>query len=189
MLDINDKWLNVTKRIALAQTDFAEIVVSEPYDKGDRVGRYEVDHDLDTLLWCGPAVISALTGEPTSRIRDIIRRHRKEPKSQVMGTSDEDLQYCFRRLGYNMKLTHFWHSTDPRQHPTTARWLRENTRIPYIAYILNQLPTPREKAGHWATVLGKQYICTQTSAEWIPIEAGVPTARSRLSSVFTISSA
>lgn len=61
-----------------------------------------VQHDLATQLWCGPAVVSAITSQPTSVIREHIweyRRSIRRPK-RVAATSEFDLRHAFLREGY-----------------------------------------------------------------------------------------
>lgn len=59
---------------------------------------YQIVHDNQSKLWCGPAAIAAITGQPTSVITQMIRG--VNGKTKVTGTSNAELLAVMRRLGY-----------------------------------------------------------------------------------------
>lgn len=149
------------------------------------VYRYEVEHDLDILPWCGLVAISCLTGTPTSIVRHIIRDYREDDSAVVQGTLDEEVIYAFDILGYSCSLVYFCHAPLYNQAPTMARWLREFERQSHIGYLIGQRGVGR-KAGHWCTVHSDQYCCPLTNYQWIDINKA-PGRRQRMSSAYAIS--
>lgn len=161
-----------------------EIVRTSAVPKRLGITRHVVDHDLETMLWCGPAAVSALTGAPTSEINGIIRACRDD-ESRVEGTIDPEIAHCFDRLGYDMQLVYFCHAPLYKGHPTFARWLREMPREPHIGYLVGQRHEGR-KAGHWCVVVGEWYLCSYSKAVWLPL-AAAPRRRARIQCAYAIS--
>lgn len=61
---------------------------------------HAVNHDLpDCRLWCGPAAIAAVTGQPTSVIHEAIKQDRGD-RAPVRGVFPGELARVMARLGY-----------------------------------------------------------------------------------------
>ncbi len=181
---LTHRWLNLAKRLNQEQTAHAELVVKDFFVPEQGISRHEINHDISTKLWCGPAALSCLTGASTSQVRALIRQFRKDHKARVQGTWDDEVQYVFRKLGYQMDLRYMCCSTDPKGRPTLARWLRESTRAPTVGYLVGLVDS---SGGHWAVVHGGYYCCGITG-KWVPLNEA-PTRRRRVDIVFTITKA
>jgi len=169
-------------KVRLAGLIFAEIEMTELV-KGHPVKPYAINHNLNTLLWCGPAVVSAITGADTELIRELIRAHRKNRKSVVTGTRAEDLEFALHKLGYAMRLFYMCHG-ELLDHLTMAKWLKTYKRKAGVAYVIELCGTKREPDGHWAVVLGGYYCCSHIE-KWVPIEQA-PNRRVRVATVYTV---
>ena len=100
--------------------------------------------------YCGPAVLSFLTGQDTSECASWFRRFGNH-RGAVRGSYERDMRLVLTKLGidYVPLCVH------PRgKGPTLARWLRENKerRTPGRVYLII--------AGHhWQLVTGRRYAC------------------------------
>jgi hypothetical protein len=115
---------------------------------------YEVNHDLSTKCWCGPFLVSALTGQPTSVAFGFIKefRHHTDGSKIVTGTSFFDLEYALRCFGFE-----FHHLvTYGCEQPTFKTWLKTPRRRNTAYLVLIQLPTML----HWIGVIDKRVFDT-----------------------------
>lgn len=161
-----------------------EIVRSGSLPKHKRVYPYEVLHDIDTLLWCGPTAVACLTGVSTGDVRELVREYREDPSSRVDGTIDDEVRYAFDQLGFDCRLVYFCHAPLYKGHPTLARWLQEFPREPHVGYLIGMRGFGRE-SGHWATVLGDHYCCSRSKGLWVH-QSAAPNRRSRIISSYAI---
>lgn len=162
-----------------------EIVRTSVTPKRLGITRHVVEHDLETMLWCGPAAVSALTGASTSEIHDIIRDYRGDDGKRIEGTIDPEIIHCFEYLGYSARLVYFCHAPLYKGFPTFARWLREMPREPHVAYLVGQRHEGR-KAGHWCVVSADQYLCSYSKAVWMHVDQA-PRRRARVQCAYAIS--
>jgi hypothetical protein len=171
------------RKVRKAGLIFVEFEITE-VAKGHPVKPFEINHNLKTLLWCGPAVVSALTGADTDTIRELIRVKRKDSDARVIGTHPEEIEYAFYKLGYSMRLFYMCHSHDNMDHLTLAKWLRTYKRKPGVGYVIELCGTKKEPSGHWCVVLGNHYCCSLTG-KWVPLDK-CPNRRVRVESVHTV---
>lgn len=169
----------------LRRQERIEIVRTVSIPKKHGIARHKIDHDLDTLLWCGPAAVAALTGASTSEIRELIRDYREDGEARVDGTVDPEIAYVFDQLGYDMRLVYFCHAPMYKMAPTFARWLRDMPRESHVGYLVGQRADGR-KAGHWCVVAGDWYLCSYSKAVWLPLDEA-PRRRARIQSAYAIS--
>jgi len=167
----------------MKRTECVEVRRAVSVPRRNAVTRYDVSHDLTTMLWCGLAAISCLSGIATSDIRDLIREYR-EDSSRVEGTVDPEIAYAFDQLGFDMRLVYFCYAPMYKQAPTFARWLREMPREPHVAYLVGQRGQGR-KPGHWCVVVGDWYLCSYSKAVWLPVDRA-PGRRARIESAYAI---
>lgn len=115
----------------------------------------KITHDIKTALWCGPAAISAVTGEPTSKIMELARYVTGKPT--VKGLSVGALKGVLSRLGYRVDDVYsfgsvFCQTGGTATAPTLAKWTREN------AATFSKLPCVVLVSNHYVTVKGRTLI-------------------------------
>lgn len=102
--------------------------------------------------YCGPAVISALTGRSTQDASRLIRHYNGKPLT--MGTSDGDLLKALSACGIHA--TPYGDYGDTSDRPTLSAWL-ETMRDPDPQHVY------LVSAGHhWQLVQGDSFVCGQT---------------------------
>lgn len=112
-----------------------------PINRGPRDNRY-----------CGPAVVSFVTGQNTSDIARYIRNKFRNGRP-IRGTSDREILHTFRALGFDLKSSHVPVGVDNKI-PTLAGWLKayKDMRTAGRVFLVS--------AGHhWQLVSGRKYAC------------------------------
>jgi len=159
-----------------------------------------VKNDVTTKLWCGPAAISAVTGEPVSKIMDLMRSlsQRKTIKSVSYGL----LQRTLAMLGWEAATIHRFNYrrvepkterlsasitvtsgigqewVEPKQRPTLARYCREHREdFQEHACIVGI-------TGHYVAVYGRRF-CDNHTNEPVFLRKS-PHRRTRVEQVFQI---
>jgi len=100
--------------------------------------------------YCGPAVVSFVTGLNTSDVARLIRE--RNGRTAVRGTYRADLLHVFKLAGYEMRGV-FVEKANGR-HPTLARWLKDSKGIRTPGRVFLVL------AGHhWQLITGRRYAC------------------------------
>ena len=117
----------------------------------------KITHDIRTTLWCGPAAISASTGEPTSKIMALAKHFTRD--KVVKGISNRTLISTLDALGYRVEVVYesihsFFSGGPPR--PTLAAWTKAN------AGIFSEHPVIIMVTGHYVTVKGRLFVDTMT---------------------------
>lgn len=127
----------------------------------------------DRNRFCGPAVLSSITGMTTADASRLIRSINGERK--VTGTSDYDIQQAFIQCGVEM-IEEFL--ITPR--PTLAQWLKSTvkTRTADRVFLLS--------AGyHWQLIQGRRYVCGRIG-EVVSIKHPKVKRRSRVNNVYEL---
>ncbi len=125
----------------------------------------KVNMDLKDRLWCGPAAVSCITGQPVSIVHSLIKKYRIRqgyPKNgrwitHIDGTYKEDLHYVFKKFAHTLRPYREFildYDVDLRKcdAPTLGSWLK------------NRSPRELEKTflvhitGHWCLVKGDFYF-------------------------------
>jgi len=153
----------------LALTHLVDEVYLKRYPKRPRkkLKRHNIDHDLDGLLWCGPAVVSAVTGAPTSEVKELIRKYRKKPTKPVRGTTDEELSYALEHYGCKLMQLELYGGLRGGC-PSFNEWIKETTgdRFAGLGYAL--IINGPETGPHWVVILDDHYLCSNSN-EWLPV--------------------
>lgn len=110
--------------------------------------------------WCGPAVLSALTGRTTDDVADLIRRI--TGRRQVTRTSAQELEQVLKLHGLRMVPFSKWRSAaygdsyGKPTRPTFAAWLRRMLpfRTPGRVFLVDQ--------HHWVLVSGRRFVDSLT---------------------------
>lgn len=139
-------------------------------------------NDTGRIAFCGPTVISALTGYSVSRIEDVIRANRNmapEIKSIVVGTFANEVEEALAAFGYEMKLVESFMHLERKGRPTLWQWMQK-PRNAWASYVL---AIHTKKEGHWILVKGVKMCDTYTGGEWTFVVDG-PHRSCRIMEVF-----
>ena len=105
--------------------------------------------------YCGPAVLSFLTGQDTSECASWFRRF-SHHRGAVRGSNERNMRLVLTKLGIDYVPLG---SYPKSKRPTLARWLRENKerRTPGRVYLIIA-------GNHWQLVTGRRYACGMVGA-------------------------
>ena len=107
----------------------------------------------DKNRYCGPAVLSIMSGITTAQASRLIR-HLYPYLHAVRGTSSGQIKKAFGELGINMFSVAYRPAASGKRNPTLAGWLKQTVdeRTPGRVFLL--------VAGHhWQIVTGRRDIC------------------------------
>lgn len=136
----------------------------EPLTTGvRRSGLNSVKNDTGRTAFCGPYILSALTGFPISRVEHEVNRFRRVPEgSKIEGTSAMEVAAAATELGWEMTLVqHYW-NLERKERPTLWSWMQK----PRNAWVYYLLAIHRGKQGHWVLVKGVKLCDTYTDGQW-----------------------
>lgn len=149
-----------------------------------------VSKDTKAKNWCGPTVVSAITGASVPVVKALIKRRRNDDKA-VRGTSHGDLEHAFRMLGFKCSVERHI----PRDEQVTlAAWLKARTKEQVNAtYILcvsfgkagGGLFSGHWEKGHWVVVRGRKFLDTFTKGQPVNL-SDAPHRRKRVTSVMRV---
>jgi hypothetical protein len=137
-----------------------------------------VKNDTPTRAWCGPTVVSCITGKKVSKVREAIRKVRGPrsdgTKAAIMGTTTYEVRSAFAALGWRMDRV----KSDKIAGLTLAAWLRQREKGDLSTYVV-------EVTGHWVAVRGRMFVDTFTKGE--PVTIGkAPGRRKRVVAVYRV---
>ncbi len=125
----------------------------------------DVNNDTGRIAFCGPFVISAVTGHSISKIEDEIRRLRELPdhrKPVVRGTYSDEVEQALLAFGYRMHLIEGYMDRARKERPTLWSWMQK-PRNAWANYIL---AIHKGKEGHWILIKGVKMCDTFTEGRW-----------------------
>lgn len=144
----------------------------------------EVNNDTGRTAFCGPFVLSAITGYPVSKIEDEIRAYRAPDtniKSVVKGTNSEEVAAALARYGYRMDLTENYMDRARKERPSLWTWMHK-PRNAWTHYIL---AIHKGKEGHWVLIKGVKLCDTYSMGKWQFVCDG-PHKGARIMEVFEV---
>ena len=142
----------------------------------------EARNDTGRTAFCGPYVLSALTGYSISKIEDVIRSGRSiERKTVVKGTGSEEVRDALAQFGYEMSLKESFMSRPRKERPTLIAWMQKPRNV-WAHYIL---AVHKGRQGHWILVKGVKMCDTFTEGRWTFVVDG-PHRGARLMEVFEV---
>lgn len=111
---------------------------------------YQINHDNKSKLWCGPAVIAAVTGYPTSTITTMLRE--ESGRRKITGTTSGMMRAVLLRLGFEMDgIMSFRH-----KRTTLAQFATEfRDHFAGTPHVVNV-------TGHWVVLAGKRFVDSRT---------------------------
>jgi hypothetical protein len=142
----------------------------------------EARNDTGRTAFCGPYVLSALTGYSISKIEDVIRSGRHiERKTVVKGTGSEEVREALAQFGYEMSLKETFMGRERKERPTLMMWMQKPRNV-WAHYIL---AVHKGRQGHWILVKGVKMCDTFTEGRWTFVVDG-PHRGARLMEVFEV---
>ncbi len=144
----------------------------------------EVQNDTGRTAFCGPYVISAITGWSISKVEDEIRRIRELPehsKPVVVGTYTEEVEGALAVFGYQMVEIENYTHLERKERPTLWSWMQK-PRNAWTHYILG---VHKGKEGHWILIKGVKMCDTFTEGRWQFVCDG-PHRGARIMEVFQV---
>ncbi|MFN3867987.1 MAG: hypothetical protein ACK4MF_02845 [Hyphomicrobiaceae bacterium] len=144
----------------------------------------EARNDTGRVAFCGPYVLSAITGFPISRVEEVIHEHRAlTPGSdkKIVGTHAAEVSAALARFGYRMQLVENYMPLERKARPTLWSWMQKprNAMAHYI------LAIHKGKEGHWILVKGVKLCDTYTEGRWTFVCDG-PHRGCRIMEVFEV---
>ncbi len=128
-------------------------------------GRNDVLNDTGRTAFCGPYVVSAITGYPVSKIEDEIRAFRALPEGAqpvIKGTTTDDVSAALAHYSYNMlKVADYMHLAR-KERPSLWTWM-QRPRNAWSHYIL---AIHKGKEGHWVLIKGVKLCDTYSQGKW-----------------------
>ncbi len=125
----------------------------------------EVNNDTGRVAFCGPFVLSAITGYSISKVEDEIRAFRELPperKPVVKGTYAEEVAAALAHFGYRMDLKASFMHLPRKQRPSVWSWMQK-PRNAWAHYIL---AVHKGKEGHWILIKGVKLCDTYSEGKW-----------------------
>ena len=142
----------------------------------------DVRNDTGRIAFCGPYVLSALTGYPISRVEEEILRVRALPPGcTIKGTYAEEVGAALQAFGYAMNPVASFMRLPRKERPTLWTWMQKprNTWVHYI------LAVHKGREGHWILVKGVKHCDTYTEGRWQFVCDG-PHRGARLMEIFEV---
>jgi hypothetical protein len=125
----------------------------------------EVNNDTGRVAFCGPFVLSAITGYSISKVEDEIRAFREVPEGRkpvIRGTYSEEVAAALAHFGYRMDLQSSFMHLPRKQRPTLWIWMQK-PRNAWAHYIL---AVHKKKEGHWVLIKGVKLCDTYSEGKW-----------------------
>ena len=147
----------------------------------------EVNNDTGRVAFCGPYVLSAITGYSISKVEDEIRRYRAVPdhrKPIVKGTYAEEVAAALAAFGYRMQPVACYMQLPRKERPTVWAWMQK-PRNAWAHYIL---AIHKGKEGHWILIKGVKMCDTFTGGKWTFVVDG-PHRGARIMEIFEVKKA
>lgn len=143
-----------------------------------------VTNDTGRVAFCGPYVLSAITGYGISKIEDVIRAYREVPEGRkpiVRGTYSDEVEAALAHFGYRMVLKESYLDRARKERPSVWTWMQK----PRNAWAYYILAIHKGKEGHWILVKGVKMCDTFTEGKWTFVVDG-PHRGCRIMEVFEV---
>ena len=144
-------------------------------------------NDTGRIAFCGPIVLSAITGYSVSKVEDEVRAFRNpesEARPIVRGTYSEEVAAALAHFGYSMDLKESYMSRPRKERPSLWTWMQK-PRNAWVHYIL---AIHKGKEGHWVLIKGVKLCDTYSEGRWQFVCDG-PHKGARIMEVFEVKKA
>jgi hypothetical protein len=150
---------------------------------------------MPKVLWCGPAVICALTSKPLWVVEAVLMDMGVDPSRTCM----EDIERVFSRLaGMTVQAVEWW--DEPRSSPRLIDWLAARpwrwrlshplaVNVEGVVHdedaVAPVVPVSGEEIGHFVAVWGDHILDSLSLGRWVPL-AGSRHRFRRISAVWRV---
>ena len=152
----------------------------------------DVQNDTGRVAFCGPYVLSAITGYPVSRMEAEISRFRTPHAGEagaapgdrrpiVRGTYTEEVAAALDHFGFAMVLKESHMHLERKARPSVWSWMQK-PRNAWAHYIL---AVHKGKEGHWILIKGVKLCDTYSEGKWQFVVDG-PHKGARIMEVFEV---
>lgn len=144
-------------------------------------------NDTGRIAFCGPVVLSAITGYSVSKVEDEIRAVRKLPEGAqpiIKGTYSKEVAEALAHFGYRMDLKQSFLHLARKERPSLWSWM-QRPRNAWSHYIL---AIHKGKEGHWVLIKGVKLLDTYSEGRWQFVCDG-PHKGARIMEVFEVKKA
>ena len=125
----------------------------------------DVANDTGRIAFCGPYVLSAITGYPISRVEAEIhelRATREHSTALIKGTYANEVEATLGVFGFKMELKQDYMHLERKARPTVWQWMQK-PRNAWAHYIL---AIHKGKEGHWILIKGVKMCDTYSAGKW-----------------------
>ncbi len=125
----------------------------------------DVANDTGRIAFCGPYVLSAITGYPISRVEAEIhelRATREHSNALIKGTYANEVEATLGVFGFKMELKQDYMHLERKARPTVWQWMQK-PRNAWAHYIL---AIHKGKEGHWILIKGVKMCDTYSAGKW-----------------------
>jgi len=125
----------------------------------------DVANDTGRIAFCGPYVLSAITGYPISRVEAEIhelRATREHSTALIKGTYANEVEATLGVFGFKMELKQDYMRLERKARPTVWQWMQK-PRNAWAHYIL---AIHKGKEGHWILIKGVKMCDTYSAGKW-----------------------
>lgn len=120
-------------------------------------------NDTGRMAYCGPVVLSAITGFSVSKVEDEIRTHRLLPaRALIKGTTADDVAATLAHFDYEMTQKESYLHLARKERPSVWSWMQK----PRNAWVHYVLAVHKGKEGHWILIKGVKHCDTFTDGRW-----------------------
>ena len=127
---------------------------------------HEANNDTGRTAFCGPIVVSAITGYSVSKVEAEVRAVRNVPAGShpvVEGTYAEEVAAALAHFGYRMELKESYMHLPRKERPSLWGTWMQRQRNPWVHYIL---ALHVGKQGHWVVIKGVKVCDTYSDGTW-----------------------
>jgi hypothetical protein len=127
---------------------------------------HEANNDTGRTAFCGPIVVSAITGYSVSKVEAEVHAFRNVAPSRegiVRGTYPEEVAAALAHFGYRMELKESYMQLPRKERPSLwGNWMQRQ-RNPWVHYVL---ALHVGKQGHWVVIKGVKVCDTYSDGAW-----------------------
>jgi hypothetical protein len=126
----------------------------------------EANNDTGRAAFCGPIVVSAITGYSVSKVEAEVHSFRDVAQDRggvVKGTYPEEVAAALAHFGYRMELKESYMHLPRKERPSLwGNWMQRQ-RNPWVHYVL---ALHVGKQGHWVVIKGVKVCDTYSGGAW-----------------------
>ena len=127
---------------------------------------HEANNDTGRAAFCGPIVVSAITGYSVSKVEAEVHSFRDVAQDRggvVKGTYPEEVAAALAHFGYHMELKESYMHLPRKERPSLwGNWMQRQ-RNPWVHYVL---ALHVGKQGHWVVIKGVKVCDTYSGGAW-----------------------